>query len=175
MESPVIVGTNPLFRLWLSFRRPVHQLSNLLRHQTNQKNGHRRTQQEDRCQGQAPVSKKCECVIAHTNQCVCKSNRRKEFQRRVQRPDLENYQQKADAIAPQTNMAFRSLHSRLHVNRLVGHCITCPEEGHGNGGRIRKSVRQKIQKLKKLLAPHRPETGGQILYRCPTIHEARRL
>ena len=72
------------------------------------------------------------------------------LQRRIQRGDLEDDQQEADAVLDRADMAAGT-HAPCDRYRDIGHRVGTAEEGHGAGGRVAEAIGQQVQELAEVM------------------------
>ncbi len=140
----------------------VHQGGDLLRDQTHHEDHHAAGVEQRAHVGEtAEVNEGMEIPEA-AKQKHSGRNRREQFQRRVQRPDLEDDQQEADSVLQRTDVALSD--SPCGMDRFVGHRVSRAEEGHGAGCRVGEAVRQQIEEFAEFLAAYCAESGGQVFH-----------
>lgn len=99
-------------------------------------------------------------IVADSGREEGQADGKEEFQRRVERGDLEHDQQESHPVSQRTDVAGPG--ALAGVDRDIADRVAGAEEGHGDGRRVREAVRQKIEKALEALRTDRAEAGGEV-------------
>jgi hypothetical protein len=84
-------------------------------------------------------AEKCINIVANSNTKKSQTYRQKNLERRIECAYFENDQEESNPIPHHTDMAFTYALRRMNGN--IRYRKTSPEETHGDGGRIGKTIR----------------------------------